>query len=411
MAQAFNETRSYQEIDRLNSQVRGLNNQVNALRSLVERQGSQLQNAIQAAAQTTGVSNLINNTDFAFSEAGYYGWAWANAGDTLSQWYRQQNTGTTQIDENDSVAVSTSGHQVTLTSTPAFWDRDKGLLVLSGDDAVYAPLPKNYALPGISLFVRFAARSRSGGGTVDALKFRVSIWENTATPKIGETTVFPALGLSLSPLAAAGAFTRTYILVSVDSQQRKISSASANITIDVSAGTVDTDKYVEVSWNRQKDAVQYLLYRTEDGTNWYQIAVLQGGITSFNDQGGLRNLVAAPTASQKAEVSITSQNVALREDVFTDVTVRLRVPVFYQYLSTDKQFLRVDLVDDTGALISAPVDIDIDRVLFATSLGKWTPSAADANAVSNIETPDPDPVDDNPFNPDPYGYQGNYYNY
>ena len=392
------------DIDRLVEQNRGLQAKLDALNQKVDQQTGQLQTAIQAASQTTGVSNLVNNSDFAYSELGYYGWSWSGSGDVLSQWYRETETSFVQIDENDSVAISTSGHQLSATSSPSFWDKTKGVVVMKSDDAIYAPLPKNYALPGISLFIRFASRTRAGTGAVGGIRFRVSIWENTPTPKIAESAAFPALTLSLSPAAAAGGFTRQYILVSVDSQQRQISSPIGSQSINVSAAVLDNSKYVNISWTRQKDAIQYLIYRTEDGTNWYQIASLQGGVTDFSDKGGSSVIVPAPGASMKAKVVVVSVPVALREDTFTDISVRLKVPTLYPFITSSKQFMRIDCVDADGNVVTlGGNELEIDRVLLATSLGKWTPSPADAGAMSGVETTTPPPVDDNPFNPDAFG--------
>jgi hypothetical protein len=407
---SFNQVRQYQETDRINEQIKALNVRITALQDQVRQQDAKLQTAVQVAQQTQGVTNLMNNTDFSYSEAGFYGWSWLGASDTLSQWYRMQASATVQLDENDSAAVSSTTSQLTLTSTPSLWDRDKGLIILRVDDAILAPLPKNYALPGIPLYIRFSARS--SGGTLDSIRFRASIWENTASPKIGETNAYPALTTALSPSASAGAFTRQYVLVSVDGQQRQISSPIASQSIDVSAVSVNNLKYVEISWTRQQDAVQYILYRTEDGVNWFQIAVTPGGVTSFRDLGGVNNIVPAPTPSSKASVSIVSVPAQVRDTQFTDFTVRLKVPAFYAYLSTGKQWLRIDNVDEFGNPVSLGAnEVQIDRVLLATSLGKWTPSAADATAVSNIETPSPDPVDEYGLQQDPYsGYNG-YYGY
>lgn len=383
--------------------------------------------AVQASVQAgSAVTNLINNSDFSFSDDGYNTYTYTDSAKTLAEWYRLTNTSTSQITENTDPAVSSNAllYDATFGATPpaaSWWDKDTGVVRWRKDDAILAPLPKNYAVPGETLFVRFSAKLRDRAPSqanpnnpfgID-FRLRCGIWENLATAKFAEGTALNNPTLTLSPAASPGGFTRHYILIAVNQFRNKASSASVNTTIDVSASTIDNNKYVTVTWDEVKGASQYILYRSEDAVNWYQIGTIPNGVARFDDKGGMAVMVTAPTPSQKFSATYVTAALSFT-DSFIDVSARIRVPSNYPFLpsASGKQWLRIDCIDTSDTPVDlGTAELEIDRILLATSSGRWTPSARDNNILSGVEITDP-PIPYDPSPPyDPYGYGDYYYGY
>jgi hypothetical protein len=399
------------EIDRLMEQLRAVNTKLSELEQRVNDTTRQVtQVAAQTAISNTGVTNLLLNTDFGFSDGGYYGASWDSSFVNLAYWYRLNNTSATQIGENTTGAVSSTGNQISTSTSPTSWDKTGGTLLWSGSDAVLAPLPKNYAVPGISLYVRFAAKIQNLSPTAAnpnaplpaGTNIKVSIWENTATPRIASGTGIAGLSLVRSSGASAGAFTRDYLVVAVDSSGYLASSNIASITMADDATTVNTSQYVTVSWVGMREATQYIVYRRQNGGAFSQIALIANGATNFADYGGVSSPVTPPATNLGFPAAATTRGLRFGAD-FSDLAFRIRVPSTYQFISNGKQFLRLELVDASGAPTSAETAIiQVDRVLLATAPGQWTPAAQDSQAIQNVQVTTP-VVITNPYDDGSYG--------
>lgn len=422
------------EVDVLQEQIRALQKEIaNVKTELTQAQG-RLQAQVAAASQNSSVTNLVDNSDFSFSESGYRAFAYANSDKSLAHWYRLTNNSTAQITENTTGAASTNhlNYDATYESTPptaSWWSKTTGTVVWRKDDAILTPLPKNYAVPGDTLYVRLSAKLRnrvpvSGNNNAPLaadVRIRCGIWENTSPAKFAQGAALAAPTLTRSAAASAGAFTRHYILMAQDQFGNFASSADTTISIDVSAASIDASKYITVTWDEVRGVSQYVLYRSENGTDWFQVAVVGNGISRADDKGGTSKMVSAPTASQKFAAQYISPRLSFTDD-FISIAARIKIPSTYPFLSaaSGKQWLRIDLVNAAGIVQTLDTaEIELDRILLATSAGRWTPSASDNNATTNVEVTEPPP----PYDPNPsydpygdgygygYGYGGGYYYY
>lgn len=405
-----------QSLDILQEQVRALQAQVNSLQGQVLSTQGKVTAIVTTLSSGTAVQNLVNNSDFSFSESGYDTFAYANSDKDLARWYRALNSATTQIVENTNAALSTSGnnlhYEATYGATPpaaSWWNKDEGTVVWRVDDAIETPLPKNYGVPGQTLYVRLSAKLRNWAGTesnpyepfLSTNRIRVSIWENTSPGKIAQGSALSSPTATLSAAAAAGAYTRSYILVSVDQYGNRTSSPVVTRTIDVPASPAHTTKYVTVTWNSFKGTTQWYLYRSENGVDYYHIATLPAADTRFDDSRGQGTMATAPTASQKALAQGVSGPIMFTSDSsFLNVTMRLKVPYSYTFLTSGKQWLRIDLVDQDGVLQSlGTAEVELDRILLATSFGTWTPNSSDNSVTAGVEITSPP----NPYEPPDIG--------
>lgn len=298
------------------------------------------------------------------------------------------------------IAVWPSGHDTA-------WHKGQGNLWMGGADALYAPIPKTLFYPGKAVYVVGKCKL-NGDMNVTALdptwRLRLSIWDNTGSQKkIIEGAPFALAG---SIIAGAGAKTRKYVLVvNTPTIVYYLSDVASPLSIGSLPAVLPAGSagQVLVSWPSFTDAESYELYRSDtDGglTNYYKLIKITNGDTSFIDQGG-RNGNAFDLSVQvnpRAEIFIENFGLNILAGFWLQFggtasnAIKIQMPTKYNYaLTTDKQYLRIDVVDDTDTPVALdPLAILFDQIGCGLTNGSYDYSAEDLQFTANVVISTPD---------------------
>lgn len=307
-------------------------------------------------------------------------------------------TSGTQVTLTAAAQTNVSGATVVVMPRPTYWDKASGLAIMGYDWSLYHPLVKNIAAPGQVVYVRFQIKKNPEWGVIPGnYGIRAAIWDNTSgQQKVVEGSTWQ---VSASPtFAAPGIYTRKYIL-RVDSTAGPFYSdviSPATVNNQVSVDNIDNVNYVNVSWMSFPEASRYTLYRFDSQHNeWRTIAQVTNGSIQFQDKGGRSGDTFSPPGANvnaKAQTILSNFLDELEPD-FVSFIFAIRVPSNYTYASTaDKQWLRIDIVDQNGALAQiSPGSLFIDKVAVGYNNGAWTMSARDVASAAAIATTTPPP--------------------
>lgn len=388
------------DLDTLQEQVRALNEKNASLEKKLDERVQSLSDQIFQNAPP--FVNYVNNGDFVFEQEDYEpGTNYTDDHLDCAHWYQQDSTDTTQITEH-TTTVRSNEHISTNTGLQTYWDKTAGQLVYGSRCAIYTPLPKNLGFPASSLFCRFQVKKFSGGVSItDSWRLRASIWDNTSgQQKIIEGAVFDLTVNAAVP--SPGSFTRKYIL-KVDTSMDFFFSdvlTPSQVTNQVSVTNTDNVNFVNVSWQVFPEAARYRLYRHDSEFNeWRLIADIVNGATSFKDVGGRTGALFIPPGANilpRAQALFVNFGKYVNSNLnYQDVIFHIFVPTTYNYgLTTAKQFLRIDMVDQDLNFVTLPDDALIfDKVALGYTNGRFTYSSRDlqANATVAATTPPPTP--------------------
>jgi hypothetical protein len=321
-------------------------------------------------------------------------------------------------DLSTTIATFVSATQVTLTAAASTavsgrffatyaaaahsaWHKGQGNIWLGGIDALYAPIPKTLFYPGKEVFIVGKAKFNSDI-TRTALdptwRLRLAIWDNTVgQQKIIEGAAFKVTG---SVISGSGAATRHYIVkVITPTTVYYLSDVVSPLSIGslpavVPAGSAGA---VGLSWPSFTDADAYEVYRSDDGTSlsdYYKLIRITNGDTTFIDQGGRPGspFAFAAQVNPRAEVFVENFGTGIRDNwlVFKRMLV---MPGGYKYsATTDKQYLRIDVVDDTDT----PATMDdltvlLDQIGAGLTKGGFDYALEDLQFSGNVVITAPDP--------------------
>ena len=291
------------------------------------------------------------------------------------------------------IAVWPSGHDTV-------WHKGQGNVWMGGIDALYAPIPKTLFYPGKRVFVvgKCKFNNMMSRTALDPTwRLRLSIWDNTA----GQTKIIEGAPVALagSIITGSGAKTRQYIL--------KVITATtvyylSDITTTLSIGSLPavtpagSAGQVEISWQEFTDAQAYELYRSDtDGglANYYKLIRITNGDTTFIDQGGRPGSPFAFTTqvNPRAEAFIDNFGAGISTS-WLFFRRGISIPGKYNYtLTTDKQYLRIDVVDDTDT----PVTLDaltflVDQIGCGLTEGSFDYASEDLQFTGNVVISTPD---------------------
>lgn len=394
-----NEEQIYRDIQTLQEQVRALKEQNAQLEKKITDEVGTLNSQIFQNAPP--VVNYINNGDFVFEQEDYEpGSNYTDDHLDCALWYQNDSTDTAQVVEH-TTTVRSNDRISTDTALQTYWDKTSGQLVYGSRCAVYHPLPKNLAFPASSLFCRFQVKKFSGAVSLTgSWRLRASIWDNTAgQQKIIEGAPFD---ISANPaVGSPGAFTRKYLL-RVDTPMDFFYSdvlTPVQVTNQVSVTNIDNINFVTVTWQTFAEAAKYTLYRHDSEFNeWRVIAEIVNGATTFRDVGGRTgNLHIPPVANilPRAQALFVNFGSYVTPE-YQDAIFHIFIPTSYSYAATtNKQWLRIDMVDENLTLVTLPDDaLVFDKVSLGYTNGRFTYSGRDlqANAAVAATTPPPVPV-------------------
>jgi hypothetical protein len=380
-------TRLRHDIDRLNELVRDKFAQVETQLNTVTTKTNIVESEIKRS-DNFGVTNLLLNSDASFSTQSYQGILNAN---TLAHWYRIDVSSNTQITEN---GASVSPQAITTTSAPSSWDKPAGVVLWKGTDAIQLPIQKNIFSPGTEFYVSFFVKGNNLSPTESNpinplpadLRLFVSIRVNTAPTDYLKGQAISGTGVSIN--GPAGGHSRNYIIVAQFPGEEKASSAQFGTGAILGFDTTPSaTNWVDVFWNRVLGAVNILLYRSADGGPWKLIAILPGNFTTFRDAGdSITTTTSAPATSQVPLARSVSQ--PLKDGLTSDfnlLSFRLRVPYNITF-PTVRTFLRLEPSASLGSN-----GLTIDKILLATSVGRWTPAGQDLNVSGAVDVTNPPP--------------------
>jgi len=310
-------------------------------------------------------------------------------------------TSATVVSITTAASTAVTAAFVAVYTTNTAWHKGQGNLWLGGIDALYAPIPKTVFYPGKTVFVvgKVKLNGDMDRTAIDPTwKLRLAIYNNAAgQQKIIEGAPFALTG---SVISGSGAKTRQYILV--------VNTPTAvyylsDITTPLSIGSLPapvpsgSSGSVLISWISFTDADSYELYRSDtDGglANYYKLITITNGDTSFIDQGG-RNGSAFTFSTQvnpKAQAFLEKLASGLSSDSWEFFKRAITIPGKYSYATTDKQCLRIDVVDDTDTPVTTdPLTIILDQLGVGLTEGGWDYAAEDLQFVGNVVITAPDP--------------------
>lgn len=318
----------------------------------------------RATTPTTGIDNLLINSDFDHSVLSYTG---AGANDAAFGWYRGCDLAT----------------PVKTAATNPLWDVSQGWLgwniTTVADDLSYN-FSKRLIRPGQSLFLMFNARLKDGLSGA-GLQLEAGIWDKTAgidnwigASLSGGSGINTIVVTKIGPGAPATNY--TYVVVATTDRNEVIVSLPATV---MGAAALNTTDYNQISWTLTGGVLDYRIYRT--GPNPGLVGIVRSGASTFNDQGVLLQANAPIPAPAATLAKTTIQNFGNGLSA-TWQTIRLviRVPRNYNFSLTgaDKQWLRIGL---RGTSVNS---IQVDRFGLALTAGLWSPSPQDRSAVGDV---------------------------
>jgi hypothetical protein len=346
-----------------------------------------------SATPTTNASiiNLMDNTDWNWSTLAVTtpGTLPGTAGDDNNRaynWYRIERA-TALLVEDDAHGLKSSGHSLFAgeTADTPRWSKTDGWAELghaAGTEwDIYSPLPNNFAIPSMRLWVQMLVRLRTATPLASPLRFWWAIYDNTNTAPAPRIIQGSAFTLDGAPFGAAGATTRDYkLIVDVDNGDQVESTVK---TVNNTSAVLSSANGIALSWPRFPGFTNVTIYVTEGGIT--SIAGFIGnGTASFNDTGQRFGTVpafpsvvgTAPRAYAEANPFVPTLDWALWK-------FRIFVPQTYNFgLTTGKQMLRGGVIGATGE----GHQLQIDRLGVSQGDGLWANSAHDQQITSAHST-------------------------
>lgn len=360
------------------------------LRSDIVRVGLQIPR-IRPATNDAAIVNLIDNSDFNWSDIAYTtaGVTPATAGDDNNRayhWYRIERA-TALLVEDDAHSLKGSAHSLFAgeTADTPRWNKTEGWAELGGTGGtawdIYCPLPTKFATPGQRFRLQMIFRLRTSTASPGALKFFWSLWDNTNTPPAPEIIKGSAFTLSGNTFGPVGGTARSYkLIVDVDNGTQVESTVLALVN---TPAVLTAANGVALTWDRYAGFTRVTVYVTEGGVS--SIAgIIGNGANAFNDTGQRLGTVAGVPSITGTVAQAYAETISFEPTLdWLGAVFSIAVPPTYDFsLTTGKQFLR-------GGVIGAMGDghqLQIDRIGLSFGDGLWSPSIRDQNAQSDPST-------------------------
>jgi hypothetical protein len=388
-------------------QLRELNSRIDTMQRDVENL-SRITTSTSASEVIPALVNFADDTDFIYSDKTYnvnsttY-LTYTDDENVLANWYgRTQATAlvpwienTTGLESTESIRASSHGSGV---RTGFQWNKSEGTLILTGGYRVGTRLHLKSANAGNYFAARLQiSRVLGKAAPTESVKLKVSLWDNTDNIILRGT--YPPLTSTKIGHTGAGdeTVTRQYILEVQMPDGRKFYSNTASFSTganqvvnSVPVTSVNSTKFVNVSWPSVVGSSRYRVYRrtpSESDTNWYLVGTVTNGGTQTSDFGGTgAGVWTVPSFDtdhlefQIAEAYYDDVGELLQtEDEIQEISVGLRIP--FNFVPKGNQFLQLEFVkEDYTASTTTEVAADsirIDRVGLCYTNGQWCPSSRD----------------------------------
>lgn len=338
---------------------------------------------------SASISNLIDNSDYSFSDAAFTTAAVtpATAGDSNMRaynWFRMQRA-TALLVADDARSLKSSGHSLFggETADTPIWNKTDGWAELGETGAtpwdIVCPLPNNFVTPGMRFYLQMLVRLRTSTALPGEINFFWEFFDNTNTAPLPDIIKGGTFTVTLATFGTAGATTRTYkLIVDTDAGDQVQTAATAIATANAAMSPTNG---VRISWPAYPGFTTVSIYVTVGANSWL-VGVVGDGSSSFLDTGQtLRSVTTVPTATgtvprsyaqTRAGTFVPTLSWALYE--FTIV-----IPSTYDFSkTTGKQWLRGGVI----GLMGDSRQLQIDRIGIATGIGKWSISEGDRKALS-----------------------------
>lgn len=367
---------------------------------IIARQGDQaLRKEIDAVAgqipspapsgTTASISNLIDNSDYGWSKDAYenLGITPGTAGDPNNRaynWYRMERA-TALLVEDDAHSLKGPAHSgfAGETSDTPRWSKLEGWAELGSAGAtpwdICCPLPNNFVIPGMRLYIQMLARLRTASPLPATLRYFWEMWDNTNSAPLPAVIQGSAFTLNAATFGALGATTRAYRLIVDTDNGDQIESVTTTITN--APASLSPTNGVSLSWPAYGGFTQVSIYVLVGGSA-FLVGIIGDGATAFLDTGQtLRSVPALPSAIGTKPQAYAEINFPIGLS-WVEYDFNLLVPQTYNFsLTTGKQWLRGGIIGLTGE----GHQVEIDRIGVSTGWGLWDWSGTDKrNGVHSI---------------------------
>nr|AUN37441.1 hypothetical protein [uncultured bacterium] len=344
---------------------------------------------IEPPKNEAAIVNLIDDGDYSWSTLAYTtpGTTPGTAGDDNQRaynWYREQRA-TVVLATDNAHGLKSAAHSLfgAETDDTPRWDKTNGWAELGETGAtpwdVIAPLPNNFATPGMRLRVQMITRLRTSTTLPGPLQFFWLIQDNTvANPGVLKGTAFVLDGAAFGTL---GATSRSYKLIVDHDNGDQIESTIK--TIANTPAVLSAMNGVALTWPRYPGFTKVTIYVQEGGVT--SIAGFIGnGTNAFNDSGQRFGTVSGfPTATATQPRAYAEANPFVPTIDWQLWVFFIFVPQTYNFsLTTAQQMLRGGVIGPMGE----GHQLQIDRIGVSTGDGVWSPSAHDSAVTSSPST-------------------------
>lgn len=334
---------------------------------------------------TSSISNLIDNSDFAWSTDAYttpgiLPGDVTKPNNRVYNWYWMERA-TALLVEDETHSLKGPDFPPPDADDIPRWNKINGWAELGESGAtpydICCPLPNNYVTPGMRLYLQMLVRLRTSTAVPGDIKFFWEFWDNTNTAPLPDIIKGSAFTLTAATFGIMGATTRDYKLIVETDAGDEVESTVATVT-DAPASLTPTNG-VSLAWPRYPGFTQVSIYVTVGG-NSFLVGIVGDGSSAFLDTGQtLRPVDSVPSVSGTVARAYAQTRVFVPSLDWVEYDFSIIVPSTYNLgLTTDRQWLRGGVV----GLMGDSNQLQIDRIGVSTGFGLWSISANDKNAKS-----------------------------
>lgn len=341
---------------------------------------------IPPPSTSASISNLIDNSDYSWSDDAYRNPAItpATAGNPNNRaynWFWSLRS-TALLVANDAQSLKGPLHGAPDAAGIPKWNKINGWAEL-GDTSGATPwdiacqLPNNFVTPSMRFYIQMLVRLGSAAVLPGSVKFFWEFWDNTNTaplPAVIKGTAFDLTAVTFGPV---GATTRDYQLIVQTDYGDQVAS-NVETVVNAPASLTPTNG-VALSWPRYPGFTQVSIYVTVGG-NSSLVGIVGDGSGAFNDVGQpLRPVDSIPSVAGTEPRAYAQTRVFVPSLDWAEYDFAIGVPATYDFSkTTGKQWLRGGIIGNMGA----NNQLQIDRIGISTGFGLWNISANDRNAAS-----------------------------
>lgn len=341
---------------------------------------------IPPPSTSASISNLIDNSDFSWSDDAYRNPAItpATAGNPNNRaynWFWSLRS-TALLVANDAQSLKGPLHGAPDAAGIPKWNKINGWAEL-GDTSGATPwdiacqLPNNFVTPSMRFYIQMLVRLGSAAVLPGTVKFFWEFWDNTNTAPLPAVIKGAAFDVTANTFGPVGATTRDYQLIVQTDYGDQVAS-NVETVLDAPASLTPTNG-VALSWPRYPGFTQVSIYVTVGG-NSSLVGIVGDGSGAFNDVGQpLRPVDSIPSVAGTEPRAYAQTRVFVPSLGWAEYDFAIGVPATYDFSkTTGKQWLRGGIIGNMGA----NNQLQIDRIGISTGFGLWNISANDRNAAS-----------------------------